>query len=724
MKKIKNLVIGGIQNKVFNLALITIILMIGVFAAVAVYEFRMLSRIFEETHDRQKDSILMLSSQTMDGVVDSSLSTTTDLEAYMADDMFGELKNEVGLLAEYAEDIAQNPENYEAARVGRPQKGLNGTVAVQLATASGVDVNSPEVDRAVKLFGNMSEVLKATYNNMNINSCYISTPEGIMIVADPYSGDRVDDDGNYVTIESTERSWYKGAVEAGDTYFSDIMTDTFNGRKTIVCSKPVYYKNGDLAGVVGIDLYLDSMADAVAQSVKDGTFVYIVNNRGHIVFSPMTSGTFKAEIETEATDLRKSENADLAAFISDALEGKTDIRQIDADGNTWYMSGAPLPTIGWALINAVDKSVTDQPTVLIEEQYEKYLEEAAVGFRDSQESSKTTVLLLLGLVFVIALAMAASLGTRMVKPLNTLSKRIGELGEDNLQFKMEDRFRTGDEIEVLAESFADLSRKTVQYINEVTRVTAEKEHIEAELDMAKAIQDSQLPNTFPAYPDRGDFDIFASMTPAKQVGGDFYDFFMTDDDHIVLVMADVAGKGVPAALFMMVSRILIKNRICTGESPGEALYNVNNQLLEGNETELFVTVWLAVIEISTGKGVSVNAGHEHPALRHAGGRYELVEYKHSPAVSVMEGLKYKEREFMLEPGDSIFVYTDGVAEATDIEDQLFGSERLLEALNEDPDADPTKILENVKRHIDDFVAGEEQFDDITMLAFKYIGSKG
>jgi sigma-B regulation protein RsbU (phosphoserine phosphatase) len=242
--------------------------------------------------------------------------------------------------------------------------------------------------------------------------------------------------------------------------------------------------------------------------------------------------------------------------------------------------------------------------------------------------------------------------------------------------------------------------------------------------MAAAIQKSQLPGTFPAFPDRKDFDIYASMTPAKTVGGDFYDFFMTDDDHIVLVMADVAGKGVPAALFMMVSRILIKNRICTGESPGEALYNVNNQLLEGNEAELFVTVWLAVIEISTGKGVSVNAGHEHPALRHAGGRYELVEYKHSPAVSVMEGLKYKEREFMLEPGDSIFVYTDGVAEATDIEDQLFGSERLLEALNEDPDADPTKILENVKRHIDDFVAGEEQFDDITMLAFKYIGSKG
>ena len=724
MKKIKNLVIGGIQNKVFNLILITVILMIGVFTGVAIYQFRTFNRIFEETHQRQKTAVLTISSDTMDAVIDSSLSNTTDMEAYIADDVFRELRNEVNLLAEYATDIAENPGDYPEAHLSRPQKGLQGTTAVQLVTASGVDIDDHDVVHDVRLFGNMSGVLTATYDSMDINSCYMSTPAGIMIVADPYSGDRIDADGNYLTIESEQRPWYIGAVEAGDVYFSDIMTDTFNGRKTIVCSKPVYYRDGELAGVIGIDLYLDSIADSVEQSASEGSFVFIVNDSGHVIFSPKTEGAFKATPETASVDLRKSENAELADFITDAIEGKTDVRQLDADGGTWYMSGTKMPTIGWALINVVDKSVTDRPTDLMEEQYEKYLEEAAVGYRDSLSHSNATILVLLGLVLLMSLAMGLSLAKRIVRPLNGLTKRIGEISEDNLQFMMEDQFRTDDEIEVLAQSFADLSRKTIQYVNEVTRVTAEKEHIEAELDMAKAIQASQLPNIFPPYPEREEFEIYASMTPAKQVGGDFYDFYMIDDDHIALVMADVSGKGVPAALFMMISRILIKNRICTGESPGEALYNVNNQLLEGNEAELFVTVWLAVIEISTGKGISVNAGHEHPALKHAGSDYELVTYRHSPAVSTMEGINFKEREFTLEPGDSIFVYTDGVAEATDIEDQLFGTDRMLEALNSDPDAGAEQTLKNVMDHIEEFVAGEEQFDDITMLAFKYLGSKG
>lgn len=242
-----------------------------------------------------------------------------------------------------------------------------------------------------------------------------------------------------------------------------------------------------------------------------------------------------------------------------------------------------------------------------------------------------------------------------------------------------------------------------------------------ELNMATDIQASQLPRLFPAFPNRPEFDVFASMTPAKEVGGDFYDFFLTDSNHIGLVMADVSGKGVPAALFMMVSRVLIKSHLQNGESPGEALANVNEQLCEGNEAQLFVTVWLAVLDIRTGKGTAANAGHEHPALRRAGGEYELITYRHSPAVATMEGIQFREHDFQLDPGDSLFVYTDGVVEATNAEKELFGSERLLEALNRNPDALPEETLSNVMDGINSFVAGAEQFDDITMLGFKFNG---
>ncbi len=243
----------------------------------------------------------------------------------------------------------------------------------------------------------------------------------------------------------------------------------------------------------------------------------------------------------------------------------------------------------------------------------------------------------------------------------------------------------------------------------------------AELSMATDIQASQLPRLFPAFPNRPEFDVFASMTPAKEVGGDFYDFFLIDDDHIGLVMADVSGKGVPAALFMMVARVLIKSHLQNGESVGEALENVNDQLCESNEAELFVTVWAAVIQISTGKGIAANAGHEHPVLRRVGGQYELVSYRHSPAVATMEGIPYKEHSFELHPGDSLFVYTDGVAEATNAQNELFGTDRMLQALNRNPDAMPEEVLSNVMDGINVFVAGAEQFDDITMLCMKYNG---
>ena len=254
----------------------------------------------------------------------------------------------------------------------------------------------------------------------------------------------------------------------------------------------------------------------------------------------------------------------------------------------------------------------------------------------------------------------------------------------------------------------------------VINVTQGREKAASDRDMrtASAIQTHILPNTFPAFPERDEFDIYASMDTAKEVGGDFYDYFLVDDDHLALVMADVSGKGVPSALFMMIARTLIKNEMLNGCSPEKALFNVNNRLLDG-KTEMFVTVWLALLEISTGKGWAVNAGHEHPAIRHANGEYELVKYKHFPAVSLMENYNYRQHEFKLEKGDSFFVYTDGVTEAVNAEKDFFGEERMLKALNENPDASPKELLDNVSKAIDSFVQGAEQFDDITMMCMKF-----
>ena len=242
-----------------------------------------------------------------------------------------------------------------------------------------------------------------------------------------------------------------------------------------------------------------------------------------------------------------------------------------------------------------------------------------------------------------------------------------------------------------------------------------------DLTVASAIQQNMLPRIFPPYPERKEFDLYASMTPAKEVGGDFYDFFLVDDNHLALVIADVSGKGVPAALFMMVSKVLIKNRLQAGDTPGDAISNVNDMLANGNTNSMFVTVWACVLEISTGRMKIVNAGHEHPAIRRRDGKYELSIYEHSPMVGMIEGLPFEEHEVTLAPGDSLFVYTDGVPEATDVKGKMFEPERMLEALNSDPDAGPENSINSVMDSIISFRGDAVQFDDITMLCIKYNG---
>lgn len=285
------------------------------------------------------------------------------------------------------------------------------------------------------------------------------------------------------------------------------------------------------------------------------------------------------------------------------------------------------------------------------------------------------------------------------------------------------KIRTNDEIEDLAVSVSSMEKEIVDNIENIRSITAEKERIGAELNIAAKIQADMLPRKFPPFPERKEFDIFASMTPAKEVGGDFYDFFLIDDDHLALVMADVSGKGIPAALFMTVVKTLIKNRTLTGGdlSPAAILADVNAQLCEGNDVDMFVTVWLGILQISTGKGIAANAGHEHPAIRRAGGRFGLSVYKHSLAVAAMQDTGFLEHPFEMHPGDVLFVYTDGVPEAINSREEMFGVERMLRALNTDPDADLETLLGNVREAMGRFVGEAPQFDDVTMMGFVYKG---
>lgn len=311
----------------------------------------------------------------------------------------------------------------------------------------------------------------------------------------------------------------------------------------------------------------------------------------------------------------------------------------------------------------------------------------------------------------------------VIRPAGILHDAAEKLVKDEMDdldnFSID--IHSGDEFEDLAQAFQYMTVELSEYIKNLTEVTAEKERIGAELDVAAQIQSSMLPCIFPAFPGKKEIDIYATMNPAKEVGGDFYDFFMVDDRHLAVVMADVSGKGVPAALFMVIGKTLIKDHTQPGKPLGEVFSDVNNLLCDSNSEGLFITAFEGVLDLETGEFFYVNAGHEVPYINRAGEGYQPYKVRPGFVLAGMEDMRYKEGSLTLQPGDRIFLYTDGVPEATNRENELYGNERLYRILNQNKDRTPKELLPEIKADVDLFVGEAPQFDDITMLCLEYKG---
>ena len=343
---------------------------------------------------------------------------------------------------------------------------------------------------------------------------------------------------------------------------------------------------------------------------------------------------------------------------------------------------------------------------------------------DRNEFLGNIMLIMVIATVVLVLLFMWIINRLVVKPINSLAAAASSFvsdqkSEGEASAISQLNIRTADEIQNLSESIKRMELDINQYIDDLESVTAEKERIGAELDIAKHIQASMLPCIFPAFPDRQEIDIYATMEPAKEVGGDFYDFFMVDDRHLAIVMADVSGKGVPAALFMVIGKTLIKDHTTPGRDLGKVFTAVNQLLCESNSEELFITAFEGVLDLVTGEFVYVNAGHEMPFICKADGDFEPYKIRAAFVLAGMEGMKYRAGSMMLEPGDKIFQYTDGVTEATNVNNELYGMERLGTILNKVKNGTPHDILPAVKKDIDEFVGEAPQFDDITMLCLEY-----
>ena len=333
-----------------------------------------------------------------------------------------------------------------------------------------------------------------------------------------------------------------------------------------------------------------------------------------------------------------------------------------------------------------------------------------------------SVLATVAIVVVFIAIFMVYMYRNMISPIHLIAGEAERFVENNAEVSEKlNTIKTKDEIQKLSESVLKMEIGIKEYIANITKITAEKERIGAELDVAKQIQADLLPSIFPAFPERSEFDIFATMDPAKEVGGDFYDFFMLDNDHLVFLIADVSGKGVPAALFMVIAKTLIKNQVLKGEEPVTVFEAVNNQLCENNKEGMFVTAWMGILEVSTGNLTYVNAGHNPPAIKGEDGNFKYLKCTPCFVLAGMEGIPYTQESIQLNKGDSIYLYTDGVPDTINIKEEMYGEDKLEVALNLHKEETPEEILKAIKEELEVFAGEAEQFDDVTMLCMKYKG---
>ncbi|MGX8685643.1 MAG: SpoIIE family protein phosphatase [Spirochaetales bacterium] len=507
----------------------------------------------------------------------------------------------------------------------------------------------------------------------------------------------------YNSITNAMSSIYqKGAIEIAET--AKVMIDG-DRLGALIAS------NGETEEYAQLYEKMDSLCNT-----SGATFIYVIcpnlTDYNHITFIISTINKNSNYSRFHFGYYRQTTNDDYKTKYRKLYEGESDSEIVIRDKG--YIETEAHIT---AMVPIKDSDGRTRAILCVQRQMD------AITTRRSQYVQNIIISLLI-ISGLIVFLQSRYLKSIILNPLTKISAEASRFASDGKMLTakaLKEDIARNDEIGTLAESIDRMEKSIVDYVKKLTTATAEKERISTELNLATRIQSDMLPNIFPCFPDRKEFDIYASMDPAKEVGGDFYDFFFVDDDHLCLVVADVSGKGIPAALFMMASKITIANNAMMGKSPAQILMDSNKSIYNSNKEEMFVTVWIGILEVSTGRLVASNAGHEYPVIKGPNGKFELYKDKHGMVVGGIDSAKYTDYEITLKPGSKLFLYSDGVPEATNANGAFFGCDRMINALNSEPDADPQHILINVRKAVDAFEKGADQFDDITMMCVEYRG---
>ncbi len=694
----------------------------------SIVAFKSIFDIRKTTLDTENEIILQAAKNSEQALIKHAKVALEQTAADKANDMdenLGKIKKDVQILSGMMTEIASHPEKYQTREIAEPNKDNAGTVTAQLLFSEDVkDKYDPILRRDIGYAANIQDFLVQNNNNSNvIVSSYIASKDGFTIMADRFSDRKfLNSDERVDFYNAVSRPWYQQAQAANELIFTDIVLDALGGGPCIICATP-YYNNGQFAGVVGMGAFLDDLNKIMLNTkVGDVGFGFVINENGQVIISPRKTGELASDIDNPK-DLRISENTSLAEAVKEITKGNIGVTQANIDGKECYLAYAPMKNTNWYFTTAIE---VDKVIAPAKENHNYIINAAREQIQILDNKIKMTILGM-GILVVILLFFIVCIGWKLsnylTKPILKLSHGVQEITKGNLDNKID--VRTGDEIESLAISFNAMSTELKAYMKNLQQIVAEKQRIATELNVATSIQKNMLPGIFPPYPDRKEFDIYAVMYPAKEVGGDFYDFYLLDKNHLVMTIADVSDKGIPAAMFMVITKTILKNFAMSMTNPDDfsaVMQCSNRQLCENNEEMMFVTVFMGMLNLKTGQFIYVNAGHNPPLLRYqndTANEFKFIPVERNCVLGINEDAQFIQQELFLHQGDELFFYTDGVTEATNEQRKIFTAERLQKALNKlDKASSCQDILKSVNKSVKDFVKETPQSDDITMLAIK------
>ena len=638
-------------------------------------------------------------------------------------------------LAERMTQVLQNPQRYNRRSLPDAHRDViaSGKAYVnfsrELARQYGESAFASEIGLAANIADEL-ELMQEWYT-----AAFLGSAHGYLIAMDvtPDNSAKKFSKAFLESYDPRKMNWYIQAANSKKPGYTSLYTDS-NGTQCLTCVAP-YYENGELAGVAGIDCNPETIFRLTEQDgdwVKDNHGKKIVHHRfildnatGSVIFSTFKTGSLA--VPDKPTDLRQSTEVSIARVASAMTDGKKEVMLVTVNGEDYYLAFAPVISPGWSFGILNHKREVVYPAAYARDNILAQME----GFRDTVRGYFSYVmrwaLLAFILVLVILFFLSSNVAKRFVQPILRLVDGVKQIAQGNLDEKIE--LERDDELGYLADNVNDMAVDLKEHMQNLSKVTAEKERIATELSVATDIQEGMLPRNFGEVSRNKGFDLFASMNAAKEVGGDFYDFYMLDDHRLVITIADVSGKGVPAALFMVIAKTILKNTALSEGAEAdfaEVIRRANRQLCENNEEMLFVTVFFGVLDICTGDFTYVNCGHNPPLLRQGtdGNYVYLRPAKKNLMLGIEEDLSFTQETLRLAPGSVLFCYTDGVTEAMDEAGNVYSENRLQTVLDGIPaveDMPVADILSSVREDIKTHAGAAEQSDDITMLAVRYTG---